>query len=63
LGPAALRVELQLDRMKQPMARRTLLLLTNQPQEIITLVVEREVGVACVNHTAYLRVSNRTKNR
>ncbi|KAM9392849.1 integrin alpha-IIb isoform 2-T2 [Pholidichthys leucotaenia] len=51
----ALGVELQLDRMKQPMARRTLLLSTNQPQEIMVLMVQREVGVACINHTAYLR--------
>ncbi|KAM9744856.1 integrin alpha-IIb [Menidia menidia] len=51
----ALRVELQLDKMKQPMARRTLLLSTNQAQEIVHLVVQREVGVACINRTAYLR--------
>ncbi|XP_049416848.1 integrin alpha-IIb isoform X1 [Epinephelus fuscoguttatus] len=51
----ALGVELQLDRMKQPMARRTLLLSTNQPQETIKLMVQREVGMACVNRTAYLR--------
>ncbi|TKS65008.1 Integrin alpha-IIb GPalpha IIb [Collichthys lucidus] len=51
----ALGVELQLDKMKQPMARRTLLLSTNQPQDIIKLMVQREVGVACINQTAYLR--------
>ncbi|XP_008298146.1 integrin alpha-IIb [Stegastes partitus] len=51
----ALWVELQLDRMKQPTARRTLLLLTNQPQEMMKLTVQREVGVACINRTAYLR--------
>ncbi|XP_072224113.1 integrin alpha-IIb isoform X2 [Leuresthes tenuis] len=59
----ALSVELQLDRMKQPMARRTLLLLTNQPQEIINLVVEREVGVACINHTAYLRSEEEVRDK
>uniref|UniRef100_A0A3B5ACV6 Integrin subunit alpha 2b n=1 Tax=Stegastes partitus TaxID=144197 RepID=A0A3B5ACV6_9TELE len=53
----ALWVELQLDRMKQPTARRTLLLLTNQPQEMMKLTVQREVGVACINRTAYLRVT------
>ncbi|XP_040917919.1 integrin alpha-IIb isoform X2 [Toxotes jaculatrix] len=47
--------ELQLDKMKQPMAQRTLLLSTNQPQETMKLMVQREVGVACVNQTAYLR--------
>uniref|UniRef100_A0A3B4VS65 Integrin, alpha 2b n=1 Tax=Seriola dumerili TaxID=41447 RepID=A0A3B4VS65_SERDU len=51
----ALWVDLQLDKMKQPMARRTLLLSTNQPQEMMKLMVQREVGVACVNQTAYLR--------
>lgn len=51
----ALGVELQLDRMKQPMARRTLLLSTNQPKDTMTLAVQREVGVACINQTAYLR--------
>ncbi|KAM4531041.1 integrin alpha-IIb [Odontesthes bonariensis] len=59
----ALRVELELDRMKQPMARRTLLLSTSQPQEIINLVVEREVGVACVNHTAYLRSEEEVRDK
>uniref|UniRef100_A0A671V626 Integrin alpha-IIb-like n=1 Tax=Sparus aurata TaxID=8175 RepID=A0A671V626_SPAAU len=48
-------VELQLDKMKQPMARRTLLLSTNQPQETVRLTVQSEVGVACINQTAYLR--------
>ncbi|KAI3359457.1 hypothetical protein L3Q82_013764, partial [Scortum barcoo] len=51
----ALEVELQLDRMKQPMARRTLLLSTNQPQHTMKLMVQRTVGVVCVNQTAYLR--------
>ncbi|XP_029913612.1 integrin alpha-IIb [Myripristis murdjan] len=47
--------ELQLDKMKQPMARRTLLLSSNQPQETFKLSIRKEVGVACVNKTAYLR--------
>uniref|UniRef100_A0A8P4K5X6 Integrin, alpha 2b n=1 Tax=Dicentrarchus labrax TaxID=13489 RepID=A0A8P4K5X6_DICLA len=51
----ALGVELQLDRMKQPMARRTLLLGSNQPQDTVNLMVQRTVGMACINHTAYLR--------
>ncbi|KAM8724532.1 integrin alpha-IIb isoform 1-T1 [Acanthopagrus schlegelii] len=50
-----LRVELTLDKMKQPMARRTLLLLTNQPQETVRLMVQSEVGMACINQTAYLK--------
>lgn len=54
---AVLRVELTLDKMKQPMARRTLLLLTNQPQETVRLMVQSEVGMACINQTAYLTVS------
>lgn len=57
---AALRVELHLDTMKQPMARRTLLLSNNQPQTSMELVVERQVGLVCTNHTAYLRVSGQT---
>ncbi|XP_047428483.1 integrin alpha-IIb [Mugil cephalus] len=56
-------VELQLDKMKQPMARRTLLLSTNLPQEATTLVVQREVGVACVNHTAYLRSAEEVRDK
>uniref|UniRef100_A0A4W6EZD6 Uncharacterized protein n=1 Tax=Lates calcarifer TaxID=8187 RepID=A0A4W6EZD6_LATCA len=51
----ALGVELQLDQMKQLMARRTLLLSTNQPQDTMKLVVQREVGKTCMNQTAYLR--------
>lgn len=64
LAEAALGVELQLDRMKQPTTRRILMLLTNQPLERRKLMVQREVGGACVNWTAYLRVSERkTWNR
>lgn len=48
--------ELQLDKMKQPMARRTLLLHTNLPQEYFQLTIQRDVGVVCRNQTAYLRV-------
>lgn len=51
------KVDLQLDRMKQPIARRTLLLSTNEPQGSVTLAVHRDVGAACANWTAYLRVS------
>uniref|UniRef100_A0A7N8XVA4 Integrin, alpha 2b n=1 Tax=Mastacembelus armatus TaxID=205130 RepID=A0A7N8XVA4_9TELE len=51
----ALKLELHLDKMKQPMARRTLLLSTNQAQDTMILRVQREVGMACVNQTAYLR--------
>uniref|UniRef100_A0A673X8H4 Integrin, alpha 2b n=1 Tax=Salmo trutta TaxID=8032 RepID=A0A673X8H4_SALTR len=47
--------ELQLDKMKQPMARRTLLLHTNLPQEYFQLTIQRDVGVVCRNQTAYLR--------
>ncbi|KAM4598211.1 integrin alpha-IIb [Polymixia lowei] len=46
---------LQLDKMKQPMARRTLLLSTNQAQETFKMTIQTEVGMACVNQTAYLR--------
>ncbi|XP_039980117.1 integrin alpha-IIb [Xiphias gladius] len=59
----ALGLELQLDKMKQPMARRTLLLSTNQPQEMIKLMVQREVGVACVNQTAYLRSEEEVRDK
>ncbi|XP_012991386.1 integrin alpha-IIb isoform X2 [Esox lucius] len=46
--------ELQLDKMKQPTARRALLLQTNQPQERFQLTIQREEGVVCSNQTAYL---------
>ncbi|XP_043956299.1 integrin alpha-IIb isoform X3 [Gambusia affinis] len=60
---AALRVELHLDTLKQPMARRTLLLSNNQPQTSMELVVERQVGVACTNHTAYLRSEEEVRDK
>uniref|UniRef100_A0A8C7FB50 Integrin, alpha 2b n=1 Tax=Oncorhynchus kisutch TaxID=8019 RepID=A0A8C7FB50_ONCKI len=47
--------ELQLDKMKQTMARRTLFLQTNLPQEYFQLTIQRDVGVVCRNQTAYLR--------
>ncbi|XP_043956298.1 integrin alpha-IIb isoform X2 [Gambusia affinis] len=59
----ALRVELHLDTLKQPMARRTLLLSNNQPQTSMELVVERQVGVACTNHTAYLRSEEEVRDK
>ncbi|XP_029944730.1 integrin alpha-IIb [Salarias fasciatus] len=59
----ALKVELQLDKMKQPMARRTLLLSTNQPQEVIKVMVLRDVGVACVNRTAYLKPEEQVQDK
>ncbi|XP_041812274.1 integrin alpha-IIb isoform X2 [Chelmon rostratus] len=59
----ALGLELQLDRMKQPMARRTLLLSTNQPQGTMKLMVQREVGVVCVNQTAYLRSEDDVRDK
>ncbi|XP_076609166.1 integrin alpha-IIb isoform X1 [Chaetodon auriga] len=59
----ALALELQLDRMKQPMARRTLLLSTNQPQDMMKLMVQQEVGVACINQTAYLRSEDNVRDK
>ncbi|CAI5676725.1 integrin alpha-IIb isoform X3 [Oreochromis niloticus] len=59
----ALEVELKLDRMKQPMARRTLLLLANQPQETMEITIKRKVGVACVNRTAYLRSEEEVRDK
>ncbi|KAM3863747.1 integrin alpha-IIb-like [Diretmus argenteus] len=56
-------VELQLDRMKQPLARRTLLLSTNQPYETFELTIQRELGVACVNKTAYLRPEDEVRDK
>uniref|UniRef100_A0A674CKN4 Integrin, alpha 2b n=1 Tax=Salmo trutta TaxID=8032 RepID=A0A674CKN4_SALTR len=53
--------ELQLDKMKQTMARRTLLLQTNLPQEYFQLTIQRDVGVVCRNQTAYLRVEFKDK--
>ncbi|XP_071319798.1 integrin alpha-IIb [Trachinotus anak] len=59
----ALWVDLQLDKMKQSMARRTLLLSTNQPQEMMKLMVQRELGVACMNQTAYLRSEDEVRDK
>lgn len=59
----ALGVELQLDRMKQPTARRTLLLSTSQPQETMMLMVQRDEGMACVNQTAYLRSEEEVRDK
>ncbi|XP_018516918.1 integrin alpha-IIb isoform X2 [Lates calcarifer] len=59
----ALGVELQLDQMKQLMARRTLLLSTNQPQDTMKLVVQREVGKTCMNQTAYLRSEEEVQDK
>uniref|UniRef100_A0A672N1J9 Integrin alpha-8-like n=1 Tax=Sinocyclocheilus grahami TaxID=75366 RepID=A0A672N1J9_SINGR len=49
-----LNAELQLDRMKQSMARRTLLLDSNQPYTYFQLSVERNSADVCRNFTAYL---------
>ncbi|XP_056095837.1 integrin alpha-IIb [Rhinichthys klamathensis goyatoka] len=49
-----LNTELQLDRMKQSMARRTLLLDSNQPYAYFQISVERNSGEVCRNFTAYL---------
>uniref|UniRef100_A0A8C1LU53 Integrin, alpha 2b n=1 Tax=Cyprinus carpio TaxID=7962 RepID=A0A8C1LU53_CYPCA len=49
-----LNTELQLDRMKQSMARRTLLLDSNQPSAYFHLSVERNSADVCKNFTAYL---------
>ncbi|KAI2666443.1 Integrin alpha-IIb [Labeo rohita] len=49
-----LNTELQLDRMKQSMARRTLLLESNQPYTYFQLSVERNSADVCRNFTAYL---------
>ncbi|XP_062342010.1 integrin alpha-IIb [Osmerus eperlanus] len=58
-----LEAELQLDKMKQPMARRTLLMQTNQPQEHFQLTIKRDVGVVCRNYTAYLRPESEFKDK
>ncbi|XP_026063556.1 integrin alpha-IIb [Carassius auratus] len=49
-----LNTELQLDRMKQSMARRTLLLDSNQPYTYFELSVGRSSADVCRNFTAYL---------
>ncbi|ROL27911.1 Integrin alpha-IIb [Anabarilius grahami] len=53
-GYPVLNTELQLDRMKQSMARRTLLLESNQPYTYFQLRMERNSGDVCRNFTAYL---------
>ncbi|CAB1341528.1 unnamed protein product [Coregonus sp. 'balchen'] len=61
--PEEIDAELQLDKMKQPMARRTLLLQTNLPQEYFQLTIQRDVGVVCRNQTAYLRHESEFKDK
>ncbi|CAB1341530.1 unnamed protein product [Coregonus sp. 'balchen'] len=61
--PQEIDAELQLDKMKQPMARRTQLLQTNLPQEYFQLTIQRDVGVVCRNQTAYLRHESEFKDK
>ncbi|KAL0992722.1 hypothetical protein UPYG_G00097450 [Umbra pygmaea] len=58
-----LNAELQLDKFKQPMAKRTLLLEANQLQKHFQLTIQRNVGVVCKNHTAYLRDETEIKDK
>ncbi|XP_023691240.1 integrin alpha-IIb isoform X2 [Paramormyrops kingsleyae] len=58
-----LNAELQLDKMKQKTARRTLFLKSSQPQENLSLNILKRVGVACMNHTAYLRHESEFKDK
>ncbi|XP_036408000.1 integrin alpha-IIb isoform X1 [Megalops cyprinoides] len=55
--------ELQLDKMKQKMARRTLFLQSQQPQEHFSLTIQRKEGVACTNRTAYLRHESEIRDK
>ncbi|XP_028843576.1 integrin alpha-IIb [Denticeps clupeoides] len=50
-----LNAELQLDRMKQMLARRTLLLESSQPQHHFKLRFSTQAADSCTNVTAYLR--------
>ncbi|KAJ8251806.1 hypothetical protein GJAV_G00225630 [Gymnothorax javanicus] len=58
-----LHAELQLDKNKQKTARRALFLLTNQPQELFSLTIQRDVGVVCTNRTAYLRHESEMRDK
>ncbi|XP_018619819.2 integrin alpha-IIb [Scleropages formosus] len=55
--------ELQLDKMKQKTARRTLLLQSSQPQEHFSLTIQSSAGTACKNLTAYLRHESEFKDK
>ncbi|KAL6476784.1 hypothetical protein MHYP_G00152830 [Metynnis hypsauchen] len=49
-----LNTEIQLDKLKPNMARRTLLVETTQPHSQFQLSINRNIGTACRNLTAYL---------
>ncbi|KAL4657818.1 integrin alpha-IIb-like [Arapaima gigas] len=55
--------ELQLDKMKQKTARRTLLLESRLPQDLFSLTVWRSAGTTCKNLTAYLRPESEFKDK
>ncbi|XP_062387573.1 integrin alpha-IIb [Sardina pilchardus] len=59
----ALSVELQLDKMKQALTRRTLLLHNSQPQESVTRTVRTARTNDCFNVTAYLRAESEFKDK
>ncbi|XP_031423304.1 integrin alpha-IIb [Clupea harengus] len=59
----ALSVELQLDKMKQALTRRTLLLHNGQPQESVTHTVQTAHPNTCFNVTAYLRAESEFKDK
>ncbi|KAG5279577.1 hypothetical protein AALO_G00079290 [Alosa alosa] len=59
----ALSVELQLDKMKQALTRRTLLLHNSQPQERVTRTVQTAQTNNCFNVTAYLRAETEFKDK
>uniref|UniRef100_A0AAY4AMH0 Integrin alpha-2 domain-containing protein n=1 Tax=Denticeps clupeoides TaxID=299321 RepID=A0AAY4AMH0_9TELE len=56
-----LNAELQLDRMKQMLARRTLLLESSQPQHHFKLRFSTQAADSCTNVTAYLRFEFKDK--
>ncbi|XP_060748803.1 integrin alpha-IIb [Tachysurus vachellii] len=49
-----LNIELQLDKLKSNVARRTLLLDSHQPYSHFQITIKREMGTYCKNFTAYL---------
>ncbi|KAL2102057.1 hypothetical protein ACEWY4_003818 [Coilia grayii] len=59
----AMSIELQLDKKKQALTRRTLLLHNGQPQETFTHTVQTAHPNTCFNVTAYLRAESEFKDK
>uniref|UniRef100_W5N6U3 Integrin, alpha 2b n=1 Tax=Lepisosteus oculatus TaxID=7918 RepID=W5N6U3_LEPOC len=55
--------EVNLDRMKQRLHRRTLFLDSNQPQDRFNMSIKRNTGLMCKTFTAYLRDESELRDK